>query len=190
MIDNYDRSLTALNTTANNCPRDEFSFRTTSSSAVGSDQKSEAARKIICRYGRGCTHMHDACHRFKFWHPPMPALTGQAHNSVLHVFNFFQIACRLENIIFTVFLNKILLLFTNSGAITNALRLQWVWSCDYLPWKTPGTPNIHKYQFTALAIQEHIMSQSYLPLSFYSFICREKLHGLINHWSAVASAVW
>jgi hypothetical protein len=96
MIDNYDRSLAALNTTVNNCPRDEFSFRTTSSSAVGSDHKSEAARRIICRYGRGCTHMHDACHRVKFWHPPMPALTGSMYCYVPRV---LQIACKSDLLI-------------------------------------------------------------------------------------------
>jgi hypothetical protein len=96
MIENYDRSLAALNTTVNNCPRDEFSFRTTSSSAVGSDHKSEAARKIICRYGRGCTHMHDACHRVKFWHPPMPALTGSMNCSVPRV---LQIASKSGHLI-------------------------------------------------------------------------------------------
>ena len=95
MIENYDRSVTALNTTVNNCPRDEFSFRTTSSSAVGSDQKSEATRKIICRYGRGCTHMHDACHRVKFWHPPMPALTGLTCRTL-------QIVCKSTNTTYSV----------------------------------------------------------------------------------------
>ena len=78
MIDSYDRSTTTVNAVANSCLRDEFSFKTTSSSLVA-DHKTEVTRKVICRYGRGCTHMHDTCHRSKFWHPPMPALTGNTH---------------------------------------------------------------------------------------------------------------
>ena len=34
-----------------------------------------AARKIICRYGRGCSHINDPSHRERFWHPPVPTLT-------------------------------------------------------------------------------------------------------------------
>ena len=33
-------------------------------------------RKIICRYGRGCTHMNDPSHRERFWHPPLPLLSA------------------------------------------------------------------------------------------------------------------
>jgi len=31
-------------------------------------------RKIICRYGRGCTHIYDPVHKERFWHPTCPAL--------------------------------------------------------------------------------------------------------------------
>ena len=75
MTDGYDRSGDTLNITNSPCPREEFSFKTASSSLI-CDHKIEGVRQIICRYGRGCTHMHDTCHRSKFWHPPMPALTG------------------------------------------------------------------------------------------------------------------
>lgn len=34
-------------------------------------------RKIICRYGPGCTHMLDPAHREKFWHPRMQKLNGK-----------------------------------------------------------------------------------------------------------------
>ena len=29
-------------------------------------------RKIICRYGPGCTHLLDPSHKEKFWHPSTP----------------------------------------------------------------------------------------------------------------------
>ncbi len=32
-------------------------------------------RKIVCRYGRGCTHIYDAIHRERFWHPDKPSLS-------------------------------------------------------------------------------------------------------------------
>ena len=34
-------------------------------------------RKIVCRYGRGCTHKLDPTHRERFWHPEIPELTGE-----------------------------------------------------------------------------------------------------------------
>ena len=77
MIESYDRPLAISNSaSSSNCPTNEYSYRTASNSVIV-DQKLEVVKKIICRYGRGCTHMHDACHRLKFWHPSMPALTGQ-----------------------------------------------------------------------------------------------------------------
>jgi hypothetical protein len=33
-------------------------------------------RKVICRYGCGCTHLLDATHREKFWHPKIQRLEG------------------------------------------------------------------------------------------------------------------
>lgn len=36
-----------------------------------------SSRKIVCRYGSGCTHVHDAIHRERFWHPKYPTLTGK-----------------------------------------------------------------------------------------------------------------
>jgi hypothetical protein len=40
------------------------------------ESRPTVVRRIICRYGRGCTHMSDSSHREKFWHPPVPTLTG------------------------------------------------------------------------------------------------------------------
>ena len=34
-------------------------------------------RKVICRYGRGCTHILDQIHRDRFWHPPAPVINGK-----------------------------------------------------------------------------------------------------------------
>lgn len=34
-------------------------------------------RKVICRYGCGCTHLMDAAHREKFWHPKINRLDGE-----------------------------------------------------------------------------------------------------------------
>ena len=42
--------------------------------SVISDNK--PVRKIICRYGRGCTHMYDPVHKERFWHPSCPVLNG------------------------------------------------------------------------------------------------------------------
>ena len=33
-------------------------------------------RKVICRYGPGCTHMLDVAHREKFWHPKSYKVNG------------------------------------------------------------------------------------------------------------------
>lgn len=33
-------------------------------------------RKVICRYGCGCTHLSDTLHREKFWHPKVQQLRG------------------------------------------------------------------------------------------------------------------
>eukprot|EP01041_Mallomonas_annulata_P007804 gene7804-15968_t len=43
--------------------------------AVVADNK--PIRKIICRYGRGCTHIYDPIHKDRFWHPPCPHLNVQ-----------------------------------------------------------------------------------------------------------------
>eukprot|EP00981_Chlorochromonas_danica_P002840 scaffold549_cov174-Ochromonas_danica.AAC.24 len=41
-------------------------------------QKSDQPiRKIICRYGPGCTHLLDPSHREKFWHPRVPKLNEE-----------------------------------------------------------------------------------------------------------------
>ena len=45
---------------------------------LGSKSSEKQIRKIICRYGRGCTHMHDPIHRERFWHPSAPVLTGNS----------------------------------------------------------------------------------------------------------------
>ena len=47
---------------------------------AGADQYATAGaggvvRKIVCRYGRGCSHINDPSHRERFWHPPVPTLT-------------------------------------------------------------------------------------------------------------------
>ena len=34
-------------------------------------------RRVICRYGRGCTHIMDPVHKERFWHPYIPQLTGK-----------------------------------------------------------------------------------------------------------------
>jgi hypothetical protein len=34
-------------------------------------------RKVICRYGSGCTHILDPAHREKFWHPKVQRLEGE-----------------------------------------------------------------------------------------------------------------
>ena len=34
-------------------------------------------RKIVCRYGRGCTHKSDPSHNDRFWHPSVPELNGE-----------------------------------------------------------------------------------------------------------------
>lgn len=43
------------------------------------DQKLSPAytRKIVCRYGRGCTHKSDPSHRDRFWHPDIPELSSE-----------------------------------------------------------------------------------------------------------------
>jgi hypothetical protein len=45
----------------------------------GTDQKLSPgyARKIVCRYGRGCTHKSDPSHRDRFWHPDVPDLSHE-----------------------------------------------------------------------------------------------------------------
>jgi hypothetical protein len=40
-----------------------------------SDQKN--VRKMICRYGRGCTHLTDSLHSEQFWHPPFSHCYGK-----------------------------------------------------------------------------------------------------------------
>lgn len=34
-------------------------------------------RKVICRYGSGCTHILDPNHKEKFWHPAAPKLNNE-----------------------------------------------------------------------------------------------------------------
>jgi len=34
-------------------------------------------KKVICRYGRGCTHIYDTLHRERFWHPVCPIHTDE-----------------------------------------------------------------------------------------------------------------
>jgi hypothetical protein len=40
------------------------------------NESSPRIRKIMCRYGRGCTHMYDPVHREKFWHAKSIKLSG------------------------------------------------------------------------------------------------------------------
>jgi hypothetical protein len=42
-------------------------------------------RQIICRYGRGCTHLNDPVHKERFWHPPIPIING---NLTFYTFKF------------------------------------------------------------------------------------------------------
>jgi hypothetical protein len=35
-------------------------------------------RKVVCRYGPGCTHILDPTHREKFWHPRIQILNGKS----------------------------------------------------------------------------------------------------------------
>lgn len=43
----------------------------------GLERDNNYNKKIICRYGRGCTHIYDAIHRERFWHPPCPIHTDE-----------------------------------------------------------------------------------------------------------------
>ena len=43
---------------------------------LGVDGSQTAVRKIVCRYGRGCTHQ-DPSHKERFWHPPVPEITDE-----------------------------------------------------------------------------------------------------------------
>lgn len=40
------------------------------------NEDSPKLRKIMCRYGRGCTHIYDPVHREKFWHAKSIKLSG------------------------------------------------------------------------------------------------------------------
>ena len=35
---------------------------------------SMASRRLVCRYGRGCTHSNDLVHKEQYWHPPLKDL--------------------------------------------------------------------------------------------------------------------
>lgn len=37
-----------------------------------SNSTARPVRKVLCRYGMGCTHVTDPLHRERFWHPPVP----------------------------------------------------------------------------------------------------------------------
>ena len=52
--------------------------------------------KIICRYGRGCTHMQDPIHRDRFWHPSVPQLTGTSLFYTYCRFNTLFIDCNIK----------------------------------------------------------------------------------------------
>jgi hypothetical protein len=41
---------------------------------------SDSNRRIICRYGRGCTHYNDVVHKEQFWHPPIAQVEENSHN--------------------------------------------------------------------------------------------------------------
>ena len=73
---------------------------------LGSKALEKQIRKIICRYGRGCTHMNDPIHRERFWHPSAPTLTG-----------------RIFIIRFKFRIHNLICLFCR-GAIKNTLYLQ------------------------------------------------------------------
>lgn len=45
----------------------------------------QSSRKILCRYGRGCTHLHDSCHKAKYWHPEVPSLTGTVITAISYI---------------------------------------------------------------------------------------------------------
>eukprot|EP00596_Hydrurales_sp_CCMP1899_P000367 CAMPEP_0119046274 /NCGR_PEP_ID=MMETSP1177-20130426/45527_1 /TAXON_ID=2985 /ORGANISM="Ochromonas sp, Strain CCMP1899" /LENGTH=938 /DNA_ID=CAMNT_0007019197 /DNA_START=345 /DNA_END=3160 /DNA_ORIENTATION=+ len=74
MMENYNHFN--ANSSSNNRLQEEFNFQL-NSSCMAADQKFSTTGKIICRYGRGCTHMHDSSHRERFWHPTLSALTGE-----------------------------------------------------------------------------------------------------------------
>lgn len=50
---------------------------------------SSANRKVICRYGPGCTHILDPSHREKFWHPSTPIRENKGDSPHLR----FQFIC-------------------------------------------------------------------------------------------------
>jgi len=45
--------------------------------SVKGTKNENLAKKTICRYGCGCTHLLDPSHREKFWHPKAQQLTGK-----------------------------------------------------------------------------------------------------------------
>ena len=63
------------------------------------NSSSSSFRKIICRYGRGCTHYNDAVHKEQFWHPSIAQIDedrklshnicnecGFASGKLIHIF--------------------------------------------------------------------------------------------------------
>jgi hypothetical protein len=66
-----------------------------------STERLMAQRKIICRYGRGCTHLNDLIHRDRFWHPMSAIVNGIIVLLLLLLLLYIFIK---RNISFTIFL--------------------------------------------------------------------------------------
>lgn len=161
MIDSYDRSGNILNSGSNSCTREEFSFKTSSSSLVA-DHKVDGIRKIICRYGRGCTHMHDTCHRSKFWHPPMPALTGKFANS-LWMTSFFPIIKYISNNGRHCCVQSSNIIFWSTAQCRFGNHTETLVKFSKRPFIFVIVPHLHLLNYFALIIFIHLTNSS-LPI--------------------------
>ena len=65
--------MTEVGTRSSNVEGDDM---TKAASKGGKDEA--PVRKVICRYGSGCTHLLDPAHREKFWHPKAQRLEGKS----------------------------------------------------------------------------------------------------------------
>jgi len=75
-------------------PSQHVNAVTTAESNKQSEKEDATIRKIVCRYGSGCTHILDPIHKERFWHPRPPPLTGEIYLFDEIIILSFRIDCR------------------------------------------------------------------------------------------------
>lgn len=135
-------------------------------------EANKSARRVVCRYGRGCTHIQDPIHKERFWHPTAPILTEEIVRT--------HYICNECGAPFRE-LSELQLHLKRKTAWSNASLVGCRISClvDYKEWHEGSVTQFHKSGKHFVEFR-HIGEKRWLNMKKLSFYIVERPHPVLK----------